>query len=166
MDNVKLRGFSDSDKVHLAGLCNNKKIWDNLRDFIPFPYTEQNAEEFIRFCQGENPQMTFAIEYNNQFAGCISLVRQNDIYRLTAELGYWIGEPYWGLGIATKAVDLITHYAFNQLDLVRVYAGVFDFNKPSQRVLEKSGYKLECISEKAVFKNGKICNEYRYSRII
>lgn len=159
---LKIRPFKDSDSKTLANLCNNKKIWDNLRDYIPFPYTENDSIEFIKYCQGENPQLTFAIEYKGEFVGSIGLVRQKDVYKLTAEIGYWIGEPYWGLGITTNAVRLITEYGFNNLGLVRIFTGVFDFNKGSQKVLEKAGFKLECIFEKSVFKNNKICNEYRY----
>jgi len=162
---VRLRGFSDLDQVRLAGLCNNKKIWDNVRDLLPSPYTEQNALEFIRLCQQEVPATTFAIEYKGELAGCIGLVKQTDVYRLGAELGYWIGEPYWGMGIATKAVGLLTDYGFNQLGLVRIYSGVFDFNIASRRVLEKSEFKLEGIFKKSIIKNGKIGDEYRYSKL-
>jgi len=162
---LKLRAFRGSDSKKLAELCNNKRIWDNLRDYLPFPYTENNANDFIKYCQSESPQFTFAIEYNSEFVGSIGLVRQTDVYKLSAEIGYWIGEPYWGMGIATKAVRLITEYGFNTLGLVRIYTGVFDFNKASQRVLEKAGFNLECIFEKSVFKNDKICDEYRYGLI-
>jgi len=162
---IRLRGFSDLDQVRLAELCNNKKIWDNVRDLLPSPYTEQNALEFIRRCQQQNPPVSFAIEYKGELAGCVGLTLQTDVYRLTAEIGYWIGEPYWGLGIATKAVGLLTEYGFGQLDLVRIFTGVFDFNKASQRVLEKSGFKLEGIFKKSIIKNGKIGDEYRYSKL-
>ncbi len=164
-ENLKLRKLKDSDEHRLAALCNNKKIWDNLRDYIPYPYTDKDATAFIGFCKTENPQQTFAMEYNNEFVGCIGLVLQTDVYKLTAEIGYWIGEPFWGLGLATKAVNLLVDYGFNQLNLVRIYTGVFDFNKASQRVLEKAGFKLECIFEKSIVKNGVICNEYRYAKI-
>ncbi len=165
VEKIKLRGFRDSDAKRLAELCNNKKIWDNLRDNVPFPYTESNAKKFISFCQKEDPQTTFAIEYKGDFVGSIGLVKQTDVYKLSAEIGYWIGEPYWGLGITTHAVNLLVDYGFNQLDLIRIYTGVYDFNKASQRVLEKAGFKLDCIFEKSVCKNGKICDEYRYSMI-
>jgi [ribosomal protein S5]-alanine N-acetyltransferase len=162
---LEIRAFKDSDSKRLAELCNNKKIWDNVRDYLPFPYTDKNAEEFIKHCQGENPQETFAIDYKGEIVGCIGLVKQTDVYKLTAEIGYWIGEPYWGLGITTNAVRLVTDYGLNQLELVRIYTGVFDFNKASQRVLEKAGFKLECVFEKSVYKNEKICDEYRYCLI-
>ena len=164
-NHLKLRDYRNSDSEQIAKLCNNKKIWDNLRDFIPYPYTGKDAAEFIVFCQKENPQTTFAIEFKGEFVGSIGLVRQTDIYSLTAEVGYWIGEPFWGQGIATKAVNLIADYGFNCLKLERIYAGIFDFNKASQRVLEKAGFKLDGVFENAVFKNGKICDEFRYSKI-
>ena len=164
-DKVMLRAFKTTDAKILAKLCNNKKICDNLRDYIPYPYTESNAREFIKYCQSEQPQITFAIEYNGEFAGSIGLIRQSDVYKLTAEIGYWLGEPFWGKGIATKAVNLLTEYGFTELGLIRIYTGVFDFNKPSQRVLEKAGFKLECIFEKSIIKNDKICDEYRYGLI-
>lgn len=163
--NIILRAFSDSDIKALAKLCNNKKVWDNVRNYIPFPYTERDAKEFIDNCKNENPQTTFAIEYDEKFVGCIGLVKQSDVYKLTAEIGYWLGEPYWGKGIATKAVKLITEYGFNKLGLVRIYSGVFDYNKASQRVLEKAGFKLECVFEQSIFKNNQIHNEYRYGLI-
>jgi RimJ/RimL family protein N-acetyltransferase len=164
-DNLKLRCLTKEDELRLAKLCNNRKIWDNLRDFLPSPYTDQDARAFIDLCLKENPQVTFAIEYRGELAGCIGLVTQSDIYRLTAEIGYWIGEPYWGLEIATEAVKMMTAYGFNQLNLVRIYSSVFDFNKASQKVLEKAGYKLEAIFEKSIIKNGVISDEYRYAKI-
>jgi [ribosomal protein S5]-alanine N-acetyltransferase len=164
-DNLKLREFRDSDIPILAELCNNRKIWDNLRDIIPYPYTEKDAEYFIGLCRKENRQTTFGIEHNGEFTGCIGLVLQNDIYKLSAELGYWIGEPYWGRGIATSAVNKIVDYGFTKLDLVRIYSGIFAFNKASQRVLEKAGFQLEGIFRNSVYKNGTICDEYRYAKI-
>ena len=92
-------------------------------------------------------------------------MKQVDVYRKSAEIGYWIGEPYWGKGIATEAAKLITAYGFEQLELLKIFSAVFDFNKASQRVLEKAGYKLEAIIEKAICKNHKLCDEYRYGCI-
>lgn len=162
---ITLRALTDLDQDRLAVLCNNKKIWDNLRDILPFPYTSQNAAEFIQICRNENPRTTFAIELKGELAGCIGLVLQTDVYRFGAEMGYWIGEPYWGQGIATKAVEMVTDYGFNRLGLARIYTGVFDFNKASQRVMEKSGFKLEGIFKNSVVKNGKLMDEYRYARV-
>jgi len=164
-DPVKLRSFSEEDQVRVAELCNNIKIWNNVRDFFPNPYSEEDAATFIRSCREEDPQVTFAIDFKGELAGCAGLVRQTDIYKLSAEIGYWIGEPFWGMGIATTAVELLSEYGLNDLGLIRIYSAVFDFNKASQRVLEKSGYQLEGIFKKSIIKNGLICDEFRYARV-
>lgn len=163
--NITLRLFTHADASALATLCNNSNIWENLRDYIPNPYTEADAESFINHCLAEYPPVTFGITYKGELAGCIGLVPQTDVYRLSAEIGYWVGEPFWGRGIATRAVQLITRYGFEVLGLLRIYSGVFSFNVASQRVLSKAGYKLECVFEKSVVKNNHIADEYRYARI-
>lgn len=160
---IALRQFKIEDVKDLAELCNNKKIWDNLRDFIPYPYTEEHAKSFIEFCLQDQNLTTFAIEYNSNFVGAIDLVLEKDIYRLSAEIGYWLGEPYWGKGIATEAVKMIVEYGFTKLNLLRIFTGVIDRNIASKRVLEKAEFKLDCIFEKAIIKNNVICDEYRYS---
>ena len=83
---------------------------------------------FIDLTTKENPQQTFGILADGELCGVIGLVLQKDVYRLTAEIGYWIGEQYWGKGITTKAIELITKYGFEDLALERLHAGVFDFN--------------------------------------
>lgn len=165
-DKVILRKPTDDDVSDIVRLLNNKKIWDNVRDKIPFPYREQDAIDFIGWVRQENPLRTFAIEYNGELAGFVGLLKQEDVYRLSAEIGYWLGEPFWNKGIATRAVKLMVDYGFKGLGLVRIFTGVFDFNKPSRRVLEKAGFELECISKKALIKNGVIRNEYRYSLVL
>jgi len=162
---VMLRRLVPADKDSLAKLANNKKIFDNVRDFFPHPYTEKDAIEFIGMCEQESPASTFAIEFQQEFAGVIGLGVQTDVYRKSAEIGYWIGELFWNKGIATTAITLMLDHAFNNLNLIRIFTGVFDFNKASRRVLEKCGFKLEGIFEKSVIKNDVVCNEYRYARI-
>ena len=164
-DLVKIRGFKIDDAEVLAQLANNKKIWDNLRDCNPFPYYKSDAENYIGYCMGLNPATYFAIEYNTQLVGSIGLNLQSDVYRQSAEIGYWIGEPFWGKGIVKRAVDLMTDYGFNTLGLIRLYTGICDYNKASQRVLEKCGFEQEGIFKNAIVKNGKICNEIRFAKL-
>ena len=164
-NNITLRAFKQQDAETLATLLNNSRVVANLRDYIPFPYTPKDAMDFIHLCQEENPRQNFAIEHNKLFVGSIGLVKQVDVYRKSAEIGYWIGEPYWGKGIATEAAKLITAYGFEQLELLKIFSAVFDLNKASQRVLEKAGYKLEAIIEKAIYKNHKLGEECRYGCI-
>ena len=162
---VKLRKLEKSDATKLAILANNKSISDNLRDAFPQPYDLSDAEIFINNCLKQDPTTTFAIEYNGEYVGNIGLHYGEDIYRKTAEIGYLIGEPYWNKGIATKAINLITTYGFETLNIVRIYAGVFAFNLASKRVLEKCGYTHENTAKAAVYKNNKVWDEYRFSKI-
>jgi RimJ/RimL family protein N-acetyltransferase len=162
---IILRPLNDSDSAELARLANNKKIWDNLRDFVPFPYTIDDAVFFINMAKEEKPVMTFAIELDRHLSGVIGLVGQKDIYRKTAEIGYWIGEPFWNNGIATVAVKLLTEYGFDQLDYVRIHTGVFEYNIGSMKVLEKNGYNKDGVFEKAILKNGQLWSEHRFSKI-
>ena len=162
---IKLRQFEIVDKVRLAQLANNKKIYDNVRDHFPFPYNEAHATSFINRTLEENPKQTFGITYDGELCGGIGLILQTDVYRKTAEIGYWIGEPFWGKGITTKAVALVTEYGFNELDLIRIYAGVFDFNKGSMKVLEKNRFIKEGVFKNAVIKNNRICDEHRYYKL-
>lgn len=162
-NNIKLRPLAINDASALAEMANNKKIWDNVRDGLPHPYSLQDAWNFIAICENEEPSMTFAIEYMNEFAGVVGLIQQYDVYRLSAELGFWLGESFWNKGITTSAVRMIVDYGFEKLELIRIYSCVFEQNMASRRVLEKSGFTLEAIFKNAVIKNGIICNECRYS---
>src|ERR1700741_4978941 len=128
-EKIRLRPLKQEDQKILALLANNKNIADNLRDYFPFPYTERHADEFIHLTEKLNSQTTFAIEFDGNFCGVIGLIPQQDVYRKTAEIGYWIGEPYWNKGIATVTVKLLTDYGFNHLDLIRIHTGIFEYNQ-------------------------------------
>ena len=164
-ENIILRSLTDDDATALARLANNKKIFDNMRDALPHPYTLDDAIFFINLTKQENPQVSFAIEFKGAFCGMIGLIPQKDVYRLTAEIGYWLGEPFWGKGIITKAAAMVTEYGFNELGLIRIHTGIFEHNLASMKVLEKNGYKKECVFEKSVIKNGEILNEHRYAKL-
>ncbi|MCE1197927.1 MAG: GNAT family N-acetyltransferase [Marinilabiliales bacterium] len=159
---ITLRRFQKEEYPQVALLCNDQTIFDNVRDAFPFPYTEQNAMDFIEFVGKEEPQMTFAVEYAGTLVGCVGLIPQSDVHRLGAELGYWTGKAYRGQGITTEAVKLLCQYAFGELKLIRLFSHVFSFNTASCRVLEKAGFQLEAICRKAIVKNGKISDEHRY----
>lgn len=163
--NITLRPLKDEDQQQLARIANNKKIWDNVRDYFPHPYSLDDAKAFIEMNQKQDPRQVFGIEYQGVLCGCAGVHVQTDVYQRSGELGYWIGEAYWGKGIATAAVKLLTTYGFEDLGLIRLYAGVFSFNDGSKKVLEKVGYELEAISKNAVFKSGVICDEHRYVKL-
>ncbi|MDA8692522.1 GNAT family N-acetyltransferase [Saprospiraceae bacterium] len=166
MKEIQLRRLRKSDIFQIAKLANNKKVWDNLRDFIPYPYTESDAVFFVTLTEKENPEQTFGIITDeDELCGVIGLVIQSDVYRLSAEIGYWVGEEYWGRGIATKAIGLITHYGFEKLNLERIHTGVYDFNIASMKALGKNGYQKEGVFRNSVIKNGNICDEHRYAKL-
>ena len=148
---INLRRLKTSDSERIANLANNRKISNHLRDIFPYPYGIKDAEFFIDSVINEDPQVTFAIEYHGDLCGVIGLVPQKDVYSKCAEIGYWLGEPYWGKGIATRAVKLIIEYGFKNLHLIRIHTGVFDGNIPSMRVLEKNGFKKEGVFNMSLY---------------
>lgn len=149
----------------MVELANNENISRNLRDGFPHPYTLQHAEEYIQRQSGQDPMTIFAIEFKGEYVGNIGLMKGNDVYRKSAEVGYFIGEPHWNKGIATIALNLIAEYGFNKLDIVRIHSGVYEHNLASQRVLEKCGFIKEGVFQKAVFKHEQYLDEVRYARI-
>jgi RimJ/RimL family protein N-acetyltransferase len=163
---VLLRPFLDDDKFRMAEVANNIHISINMRDAFPHPYALSDAENFIAMCRLHDPVQIFAIEYQGLYVGNIGLVKQTDIYRKSAEIGYFLDENYWNKGIMTKAVNLICRYGFQHLDIVRINTGVFEYNIASQKVLEKCGFVKEAVFRNAMFRNGKIYDEIRYARYI
>jgi RimJ/RimL family protein N-acetyltransferase len=164
-EEVKLRQFKPEDASSMQELANNEKVARNLRDAFPHPYTLEDAKGFIDHVKDQDPPLVFAISYNDTYVGNIGLGPSEDVYRRSAEIGYFIGEPYWNKGIATKAVKLITEYGFSTLNLVRIHTGIFEFNPASMRVLEKGGFEKEAIFKASISKMGKIWNEHRYALI-
>ena len=162
-ENIQLRPLNLDDADELARLANDKTIFDNVRDYFPHPYTKNDAIAFISGKLDRYPVTTFGITHQGKLAGMIGIKLQTDIYRKSGEIGYWIGAPYRGLGIATVAVSLITEYGINTFGFNRLYAEVFSTNPISMKVLEKCGYLLEGISRQAIWKNGKFLDAHRYA---
>jgi RimJ/RimL family protein N-acetyltransferase len=159
-----LRPFSITDKKPLTKHANNKKISDNLRDRFPFPYTEEGAEWFINFVLSNNdPVKNFVIEINGEAAGAIGITPDEDVYRLNAEIGYWLGEEHWGKGIMTDVIKDTVKYTFENLGIKRIYATPFATTIGSIKALEKAGFIKEATIKNGVIKNNKILDYYIYS---
>ena len=165
MKEVSLKRWEISFQEDLKNLADNIEIFNNVRDHFPHPYSMDDASRFIRSCMKEDPPLNFAILIDGDLAGAIGLKKQDDVYRHSAEVGYWIGQPFWNMGIASTAVQLITNYAFEELALERLFAKVYAYNEASKKVLEKAGYKLEGVLEKGAMKNGKLVDEWRFARL-
>lgn len=162
---VALRKIQHEDRRTLVTLANNPNIAYNLRDDFPHPYSLEDADHFIYHAQKASPTKRFCIEKNGTYVGNIGLHPQEDIYQKSAEIGYFIGEPFWGQGIGSEAVKLMVAYGFEQLNFHRIFAGVFSYNEGSKRILEKAGFSFEGSAKDAVFKNGVFYDEWRFGII-
>lgn len=153
----KIRKWKMSDAEDLAHILSNKKILNNLRDKIPYPYTVKHAKEFIASVTEADPNdvLSFAIVYGDAVVGCITAYRQQGIYSRSAEMGYYVAEEYWNKGIASNAIKLLCEYVFGNTDIVRVYAGVYANNVASCKALEKADIPFEGLLKKYELKLGK-----------
>lgn len=160
-----IRDFTTDDAPAIARYANNRNIWINLRDSFPHPYTLHDAESFIAQCLEAKPITTFSIASPTEAIGCIGFTPGDDVHRFTAELGYWLAEPFWGKGIMTQAVKSIMAFALGDLKLHRIFAAPYATNPASTSVLKKAGFVCEGTLQSNVFKNGEILDQYLYSYI-
>ncbi len=159
---TKVRPIVEDDAKRIAKYANNIKIWLNLRDYFPYPYAIDDAHAFIKMVQSPSPNKIFAIANNEGFIGVVGIHPLTDIYNCTAELGYWIGEPHWGKGHVTRAVEWMVNYTWQTTNIVRIEAGVFDYNPASMKVLEKCSFYKEGVRKKRLIKDGRLSDEHMY----
>ncbi|MBQ9624648.1 MAG: GNAT family N-acetyltransferase [Clostridia bacterium] len=164
---IKIRNWKIDDKAELAKIVNNKNILNNLRDGIPFPYTEKGAEDFINsmLSADKNKTFAFAITLGNKVIGSIGVFRCENIHFRTAEMGYYIGENYWGKAYMTEAVKQACKFIFDNTDIIRIFAEPFAQNTASCRVLEKAGFIYEGTLRNNAYKNEKILDMKMYALI-
>lgn len=162
---VLIRKWNINDIEVLVQIANNINVWNNLRNYFPHPYTLDDAKSWLELVNVEGATLNFAIEFEGVLVGGIGLIPNSDVYVMSAEIGYWIGESYWGKGIATEAIRQITEYIFYNFDIIRIYAEVFENNKPSMRALEKNGFYLEGVRRKSILKNGNLMDDYIWVRL-
>ncbi len=159
-----IRNWMQGDEKELAKQANNIKIANNLIDTFPHPYTLNDAKKWIKLHK-DSKKNNFAIIINNKVAGCIGFSFKNGDKAHVAVLGYWLGEEYWGKGVATKVVKLIVKYIFDNFKIERIEAKVYTWNPPSAKVLAKAGFKLEGTARTSTLKAGVIVDEWIYSII-
>ena len=164
---IKIRKWKIEDKTELAEVLNNRNILNNLRDGVPYPYTENDAEDFIGAMLSADPDKTFAfaITLDDKVIGSVGIFRQENIHYRTAELGYYIGEEYWGRGYMTEAVKQACGFVFENTDIIRIYAEPFAYNAGSCRVLEKAGFVYEGTLRSNAYKNGSITDMKMYALV-
>ncbi|MCG8696541.1 MAG: GNAT family N-acetyltransferase [Bacteroidales bacterium] len=160
---IILRPWKETDVDELATLANNRKIADNLRDGFPFPYELENARDFVQMAINAKRDLLFAVETEGRLAGGCGIMFKTDVYRKNVEIGYWLGEPFWGKGYATEMICGLRDYIFSKLDIVRIYAEPYADNIGSRRALEKAGFNCEAVFKNNVFKNNVLKDSCIYS---
>lgn len=160
---IRLRPWREDDVDDLVALAHNPKIAANLTDRFPYPYTVEHGRHFIAMATSKDPVHVLCIELDGKVIGGIGVHQQEDVFRKNAELGYWIGEAYWGRGIMTLVIPMMVRYGFQHFDIDRIFARPFGRNIASQKVLEKCGFVLEARFEKTLFKNGQYEDEVIYA---
>lgn len=160
-----LRSYAPADRDVLVRLGDNWNVSKWLMNAFPHPYRIEHADAWIAAAAAETPQMNLAIAREGALLGGVGLKPLADVHAGTAEIGYWLGEPYWGQGIVSRAVARMVEYAFDELLFVRLQAGVFAGNDASMRVLEKNGFVREGVLRKHVRKDGVIRDAVLYAKL-
>ena len=161
-----LRPWRTRDAASVVRYANNANVSRYLRDRFPYPYTMEHARAFLASAFAEEGEPTkLAIEVDGEAVGGIGVIAGADIERFSAEIGYWLGEPFWCRGIVSEALTLMTEYAFDRLNLLRIFALAFTENAGSVRVLEKAGYVREGHLRSGAVKHGRIYDQLLFARI-
>ena len=160
-----VRSWEWRDRDAIVRHANNRKVSINLRDRFPYPYTVGDARSWLDSVIGHKRETNFAIDVAGEAVGGIGFTVQPDVGHRSAEIGYWLGEEFWGRGITTDALIAVTEYAFSNFDICRLYAHVFEWNGASARVLEKAGYTFEGRLRKSVTKEGQTIDQLMYAMI-
>lgn len=163
---IKLREYTISDIEPLLALANNKKVSRYLVYTFPYPYTRADAEWWVTTGATADGAIPRVIEYQGEFIGSVGITLQAGWRDHLAEIGYWLGEPYWGQGIATSAVQMMTEYAFSGLKLQKLYAPILAPNTASMRVVKKCGYKLEGVLKREVYRNGQYYDIHHFAKVL
>jgi RimJ/RimL family protein N-acetyltransferase len=160
-----LRAWERGDAATLVRHADNRTVWLTLGDRFPHPYRRADAERWLDAVVGQDPVLHFAIVVNGEAAGGVGLELQQDVFKRSAVVGFWLGESHWGRGIATAALRAVSDYAFASFDLCRLQGYVFEHNAASMRVMEKAGYVREALLRKAATKDGKTFDLLVYAMV-
>jgi len=165
LQRCKIREWRLDDATSLAKHANNRKVWITLRDRFPHPYTAEDAKNFLeRVTKDQGREKVYCIEIDGSAVGGVGLILGEDVHRLTAEFGYWLGEEFWGHGVMSEVVPAFVDYCFDKFSLRRMFASAYSSNPASARVLEKAGFVFEGRLRKNVLKDGQILDSLLYAK--
>jgi len=165
LGDLRVRSWRKNDLDTLVRYANNSKIAANLRDLFPHPYTRAAGAAYLAEMRSAELEASFAVEFESEAIGGIGFKLGTDIARLSAEMGYWLGEPFWGRGLMTRAVIGASEWAFDHYTLTRIYAMAYSHNMGSMRVLEKAGFQREGTLRRSAVKNGVILDQVLYAKV-
>lgn len=165
LTNAVLRPWRRADAESVAVHANDREVWRNMRDRFPHPYSLKDAKEWLAFVATVPPATNFAIDVDGDAVGGISFEPLVDVFRIGAELGYWLGKAHWNRGIVSEAVQAVTTHLFAHFEFERVQASVFSWNPASAKVLEKAGYTLEATNRRAMIKEGVVGDRWLYVKL-
>lgn len=163
LSQCSVRDWRPSDARSLQHHADSHAVWRQLRDRFPHPYTRRDADVFLAGACGATPRTTFAIDVQGDAVGGIGLRLGDDVARASAEVGYWLGEQFWGRGIMTEVLRAVTEQAIHRFGIHRVYALPFAENVASARVLEKAGFTREGTLRRSALKDGRILDQAIYA---
>ena len=161
-----LRPWVPADKASLIANANNRNVWRNLADVFPHPYTDADADSWFRIAGSPDRSITLAIEWDGIAIGGIGARAGEGIFVRTANFGYWLGEAWWGKGIATAAGRAFLEHLKADARFVRLESPVFEWNPASMRVLEKLGFERVALMRKSVTKDGQLIDSVLYSCLL
>jgi [ribosomal protein S5]-alanine N-acetyltransferase len=165
LGDLRVRSWRKDDLDALVRYANNPKIAANLRDQFPHPYTRSAGAAYLAEMRAAAVETSFAMEYGGEAVGGIGFKLGTDIARLSAEMGYWLGEPFWGHGLTARAALATSEWAFGHYNLARIFAMAFSRNVASMRVLEKAGFEREGTLRRSAIKNGVILDQVLYAKV-
>jgi [ribosomal protein S5]-alanine N-acetyltransferase len=165
LGDLSVRSWRKDDLQALLHHANNPNIAANLRDQFPHPYTRRDGLDFLDFARSQDPESAFAVDYGGEAVGGVGFHLGRDISRISTEMGYWLGEEFWGRGFATRVVRAASEWAFDNYKLTRVYAFVFSHNVGSIRVLEKAGFEREGLLRRSAIKNGVVIDQILFAKV-
>ena len=166
LDTCVVRSWRLDDAESVARHANNRAVWIHLRDGFPHPYGREDAAAFLATVLQQTPERTFAIEVDGEASGSIGITPGTDVERIGAEVGYWLGEPFWGRGVVSEALHAVTRHVVETHGLRRVWAVPFATNVASARVLEKAGYVREARMRQSAIKDGQVLDQYLYAYVV
>lgn len=161
----RLRPWRHTDLESLVRHADDTRVARTVRDLFPSPYTRDDGENWLAHATGVGRANNVAIEVGGHAVGGIGMIPGDDVHRIRAEVGYWLGHAYWGRGIMTEAVSAFSAHLIEEREFLRLEAPVFETNPASARVLEKSGYHLESRQVRAAIKEGRVIDLLMYVRL-